>query len=459
MNSSTLSQAFSANELFEGKSWKLSPEPFSLTADQYEEIEAIGEASVAFYHSIEKLYTASKENKSLLRNKTLLASWVAPLYDAGKPRWLLDYSLGRTNKKRIPPIIRPDLLLTEEGFALTELDSVPGGIGLTAFLNELYHAKQPITTKEGMVLSFYNAVCANAPPKDNPVIAFIVSEDAATYRPEFIWLADKLRALGKHAYCFHPDDIEHKDEFLIGKNSGQEIRIDIVYRFYELFELDDVSSALQIAKAEENGTITITPPMKPFQEEKLSFALFHHYELNEFFKEILTPRHYKLLNKIIPKTWLLDPTPVTPNAILHAPMVEGRPTKTWDALEQASKKERDYIIKISGFHSTAWGARGVTLGSDCSSEEWQAAMKVALMSFDQNPYIIQEYKKPKQIEHPLYRNDGTLSQESVRARICPYYSVKGSDSQVIGILSTLCPADKKIIHGMSDAALLPTKII
>ena len=31
-----------------------------------------------------------------------------------------------------PTVLRPDLLLTDEGFVMTELDSVPGGIGLTA---------------------------------------------------------------------------------------------------------------------------------------------------------------------------------------------------------------------------------------------------------------------------------------------------------------------------------------
>jgi hypothetical protein len=31
----------------------------------------------------------------------------------------------------VPRVIRPDILLTENGFRITELDSVPGGIGLT----------------------------------------------------------------------------------------------------------------------------------------------------------------------------------------------------------------------------------------------------------------------------------------------------------------------------------------
>ena len=34
--------------------------------------------------------------------------------------------------------MRVYLLVTQEGFSLTELDSVPGGVGLTAYLNRLY---------------------------------------------------------------------------------------------------------------------------------------------------------------------------------------------------------------------------------------------------------------------------------------------------------------------------------
>ena len=42
-------------------------------------------------------------------------------------------------------------------------------------------------------------------------------------------------------------------------------------------------------------------------------------------------------------------------------------------------------------------------------------------------------------------------------RLCPYYFVdsKAHRAQLHGVLATLCPADKKIIHGMKDAALLP----
>ena len=44
-----------------------------------------------------------------------------------------------------------------------------------------------------------------------------------------------------------------------------------------------------------------------------------------------------------------------------------------------------------------------------------------------------------------------------RMRLCPYYFVNEAEQRadLQGALATLCPADKKIIHGMKDAALLP----
>lgn len=49
-----------------------------------------------------------------------------------------------------------------------------------------------------------------------------------------------------------------------------------------------------------------------------------------------------------------------------------------------------------------------------------------------------------------------------RVRLCPYYFVHGDGdgarTQLGGVLATICPADKKIIHGMRDAILAPCSI-
>jgi hypothetical protein len=159
----------------------------------------------------------------------------------------------------------------------------------------------------------------------------------------------------------------------------------------------------------------------------------------------------------------MDPAPLPPGAVLDGPRVAGRALNDWRDLINASQKERDLIIKISGFHETAWGARSVVLGSDCSREEWQQGVDQALQLAPTNLHVLQEYRKPKRVSHPLYRTEPgagtpTSRDEPGRLRLCPYYFVVGGQARLSGALATFCPPDKKIIHGMVDAALLPSRV-
>src|SRR3712207_8074843 len=65
-------------------------------------------------------------------------AWVAKYLDAGKPPELVEFSRSKQFRDDIPQVIRPDLILTETGVTIAEIDSVPGGIGLTAWLNQTY---------------------------------------------------------------------------------------------------------------------------------------------------------------------------------------------------------------------------------------------------------------------------------------------------------------------------------
>jgi hypothetical protein len=456
-----LLQAFSDQSLFENKTWRYSPEAFPLTAAQVEQIEQIGQACYEFYKAQETLYLRSVEGKNLLRNRPLKAPWVAAYLDRGKPEALIQHARAKALRGAMPMVIRPDLLVTEDGFAMTEIDSVPGGIGLTAFLNRLYtdvHGEALIGAgRQDMVAAFYDVLSRRVPNITAPYIAIIVSDEAATYRPEMEWLATQLRLKGRRVHVFHPDDVMPLgDEICVGID-GDPQKVDVIYRFWELFDLANVSIAEFLLKAREAAHIRLTPPMRAFQEEKLSLALFHHHMLEDYWRENLSKQSYQALAKVIPQTWVMDPVELPPNAVLDAPHIGGKPMTDWSQLIDASKKERSLIIKISGFHESAWGARSVTLGSDSSRAEWESAIQQAITMADTSLHILQAYKKPKRLRHPVYREDGTLYQMEGRMRLCPYYFVDDSakKANLQGVLATLCPADKKIIHGMKDAALLP----
>jgi hypothetical protein len=473
----SIKSALAAQPLFEAKTWQLSPEAWPLSAEQVAQLEAIGGACVEFHQALETLYLRSAAGKNLLRNKPLLAPWVADYLDRGKSPALIAHARDPKNRGALPPVLRPDLLLTDEGFVLTELDSVPGGIGLTAFLNRMYagaadaaeqlsaprgSASATLGADDAMITHFHAALAALRPEARNPLIAIVVSDEAATYRPEMQWLAQQLQLRGKRVFCLRPEDVFPLENSLFFDAGGNPEKIDVLYRFFELFDLANIRTQKFIFEAWAAGEVAIAPPMRAFQEEKLALALFHHHLLQDFWAEALSGRALKILRALIPPSWIMDPAPLPPGAVLDGPRAAGRALNDWRDLAGASQKERDLIIKISGYHETAWGARSVVLGSDCSREEWQQGLERAIALAPQNLHVLQAYRKPRRVRHPLYRVENGASPAAVesdgRLRLCPYYFVIGGQPRLSGALATFCPPDKKIIHGMQDAALLPCRI-
>jgi hypothetical protein len=46
-----------------------------------------------------------------------------------------------------------------------------------------------------------------------------------------------------------------------------------------------------------------------------------------------------------------------------------------------------------------------------------------------------------------------------RARLTPYYFVVNGEARLGGIQATVCPADKKVLHGMVDAVIAPCAVV
>ena len=474
----TVELALRETPMFEAKTWQLSPQAWPITREQLAQLEAIGVACYEFHQALETLYLRSASGKNLLRNKPLLTPWVADYLDRGKPPALIAHARDPRNRGVFPVVLRPDLLVTDEGFVLTELDSVPGGIGLTAFLNRLYAdggggdgsaSQQILGADDAMIRNFHSALAALRPDQRNPLIAIVVSDEAATYRPEMAWLAHQLQLQGKRVFCLRPEDMFPLENALFFDAEGNPEKIDIIYRFFELFDLENIRTQRFIFEAWQAGEVTIAPPMRHFQEEKLALALFHHHLLQDYWAEALSGRSLKWLLALIPKSWVIDPAPLPPGAVLDGPRAGGRALNDWRDLINASQKERDLILKISGYHETAWGARSVLLGSDSSREEWQQGVERAIELAPENLHVLQVYKKPLRLEHPVF--DTPRAREGVaprapaatpkpgRLRLCPYYFLLDGQPRLSGALATFCPPDKKIIHGMQDAALLPAQII
>ncbi len=421
--------------LFAGLDWRVAVEPFRLDAERAAQIDQLGRVLLQFYKAVNLLYRQSVDGRQ--------PAWVARWLDQGKPQSLIALQRDAAFKNELPRVIRPDLLLEENGLAISELDSVPGGIGLTAWLNKTYSALPGLEPgaapavlggaagmHEGFASIFGNAAHVH----------IVVSEEAATYRPEMEWLC---RELGENRF-------QVRDSHFMDFQPG-----DAVYRFFELFDLPNIPNAQRILQLALEKQIQLTPPPKPLFEEKMLFALLWNRNLDDFWHRELGAGFFERMRAHVPRTWLLDPAPLPP----HGAIPELNLTD-WRQLKHMSQRERDLILKISGFSERAWGARGVWLGSDLSLADWSQAVDEALAGFEHSPCVLQRYRKPARVNISWHDfQSGKTTPMEGRARLCPYYFVSGQGdaarARLGGVMATVCPADKKIIHGMTDAVIAP----
>ncbi len=421
-----IGDALPTGGLFSEKSWRVSPDAFPLDGTLVEELGKLGYRLTVFLRACNQLYRFSVAGRQ--------PPWIAELLDRGKPAPLVAHEREKSLALAVPRVIRPDLVLTEEGFAIAELDSVPGGIGLTAWLGEVYASEGQ--TVFGGASGMLDGFASILPGGD-----IVVSDEAATYRPEMEWLAAKLNST--HAGVGH---------WRVVDDATREDWQPRVYRFFEMFDLANVRCAEQLQALSLAGRVDVSPPMKPALEEKLWFALFWLKPLEAFWRRELGERTMHALRKVIPYTWIADPAPLPPHAVLPRLGVH-----SWDEVGNFSQKQRNLLLKVSGFSERAWGSRGVIVAQDVNQHTWKSELAAALADFGHQPHLLQEFHGGKLVKHRWLGDDGLVEMRG-RVRLCPYYFVGEKETVCGGALATICPDDKKLLHGMSDAILVPTAV-
>src|SRR5438093_159310 len=148
-----------------------------------------------------------------------------------------------------------------------------------AWLNQTYSIfdSQIIGGRDGMLDGFRSVL-----PDGGDIL---ISQEAATYRPEMEWIAARLN---------QTSNIKHQTSewrVVVAENyEPQDGRA--VYRFFELFDLLNMPGIENTLRANAEGQITITPPIKPYLEEKMWFALFWMQPLREFWRRELGEKYF-----------------------------------------------------------------------------------------------------------------------------------------------------------------------
>jgi hypothetical protein len=416
--------------LFAGKSWRISPQPFELPQKVLSQIHKLGPILFDFYRACDLLYGQSV--------KGLMPSWIHEILDLGKPKELIEVARSHHFTLDLPRVIRPDILMTsQDSFVITELDSVPGGIGLTTWLYSVYKDFDPsLSAPFRSMLDGFKSIFE----KEQASIVF--SKESQDYQPEMSWMIEQIKQSG------YPIRMQHLDDCSFSNFSGS------LYRFFELF---DFNHEPNIGKLIQHAIISnqpMTPPVKPWLEEKMLFAFFWMKELQDFWNKELGNESFAMLQKIFPLTWIVDPSPLSRQDFKTDLNIQ-----YWQDIARFSQKERQLVLKVSGFSPQAWGARGVYVGHDMSASNWGQCIERACKSYFKNPYILQKFHKALSQEVVYFdcKTDQIKSMKG-RARICPFFFVQKQMPLKVtlsGALATICPADKKILHGMSSSIMAP----
>ncbi len=416
MNLADIQASLPDSKLRADNQWLFSPRPLQLSKGENKRLEKLGSTLAAFQKASESIYQRSAKGR--------LPRWISELLDAGKPSWLVEAQRSAELRDVLPRVIRPDLILTEDGFSLTELDSVPGGMGILQWLNQTYvqHGFDVLGGKDGMLEGFRSLM-----PDGGRIL---ISEESVDYQPEMQWLSDQLG-----------------DRWPLAAAENDAADEGAAYRFFEWFDWQNIPAAKELARK-----IDLTSPCKPHLEEKLWLALLWSPGMRGMWSSEMRGSNLQRMRELVPHGWVVDPAPLPPQAALPKLHVQ-----SWQEVSQFSQKDRRLVLKISGFDELAWGSRGVFIGHDMPGHEWADVVSNAAEQFSTSPWMMQEFHNGRVIDHPYF--DPSTGEEKImtgRARLCPYYFV-GEDgkTQLGGCLATIVPADKKKIHGMKDGILVP----
>ena len=123
---SALSRAIDTSAVQATTSWRISPCPLLISKDQLEFFTALGPQLLSFYRALNRLYMESVKGTQ--------PAWVAGYLDQGKPEALVTYSRMKRLREDLPAVIRPDVIPTQDGMVITELEPPLDINGISALI-------------------------------------------------------------------------------------------------------------------------------------------------------------------------------------------------------------------------------------------------------------------------------------------------------------------------------------
>lgn len=380
--------------------FRISPEPLYLSKNQLAEVAHIGSELTQFISLAGELYNQEGEVRTLLnRGKP-------EIYCVDKPFQYL--------------FIRPDLIITEDGFSVCEIETSPFGLALAHLLAKGYQEEGFTTAAPADELPAY------IQQKTVKQGAIIYTNHTQAFSGQLAYLADRVFS-------------EEKDRHWQVQKSG-EYKGDpsAIYRgFYLVEALTDPSVKTLI---DSYPNVNILPSLTPQLEEKAILSLLWDKRWENYLTKQLGLVVFNHLKHVVPPTWVVGQEKFFSGLF---------PKGIESALDLAklSRSQRVFVLKPSGFCEKSSWARGVEFLSKLSAQNIERLIDHALKETD-NLWVLQQFIPGRKIEIFYTNNDGILERMMGKVRLTPYFSLP--DGKLIAIKATCC-ADTDYIHATTES--------
>jgi len=370
----------------------VNPQPFYLSSDEAKEVERIGRDISDFICAADELYHTEGQVKTLL--------------DRGKPENLQ----GRQARYLF---VRPDILITRNGFTVCEIETAPFGLALAELLNRAYRVGNFDTLVPEGVLS---AFIKNNTPTEGTII---YSAYTSSYAGQMKYLAEQV---------FSTDRRHWKAEE-VGLAATEDR---FFYRaFYQDEYLRDLFVNNIVGVLLERDESAIIPSFTPHMEEKALLALVWDKRWEDFFRNRLGAATFNHLRQVVPPTWIVG------EEEFFAPgLPEG--IQSTQALAFLPRSKRQFVLKRSGFGAGSSWSEGVVFLQEKTRNRVEAILKVARKDTS-CLYVVQEFRRYEERPLTFEGYDHASGGMSARIRLTPYFSlVRGTEGQLVAIKATGC---------------------
>lgn len=382
----------------------VSDEPLGLSPEQHDDLQHLSVELSAFMTAADQLYHTDEEAAGLLNR--------------GKPE------IFQQNRPARQPFIRPDLIITEDGFAVCEIETSPFGLGLAHALNTAYRAEGHETIVNGELRHHLDDVLPDRG-------SLVYSAKTEAYRGQLGYAVERLFAADGRDW-----QLREATEAAADEGSGTEGGI---YRAFYLHEYETDPAVRELIERGETAGGDWTPSLTPHLEEKALMAFLWDDRWEAYFRRELGDASYEYLQSVVPPTWIVGEEehfmPGLPGGVADTEDIAG-----------LSRSKRALVLKSSGYdHHGSW-AESVELLHQKSGAE-AGRLLVGAAARNDGLQIVQEFRRG--VKMPMsYTEDGITRTDEVRVRLTPY--VDPATGRVIAAKAT-GRSGTDFIHAATDS--------